>query len=80
LCWARRKQATHEFYEHTDLFVYAIFPCAAYRLLILAGALLRHDPQRSITLVAVVMLVLLALAIRNSWAIVVDLVTRPGSH
>jgi hypothetical protein len=36
-----------------------------------------HAPQRGLTLVAAGMLSLLALAIRNSWAIVVDVVAHP---
>ena len=36
-----------------------------------------HAPQRGLTLVAAGMLSLLALAIRNSWAIVVDIVSQP---
>lgn len=70
---------SHE--EWHDLITYAIIPLAAYGLLVLGGVLLLRDPQRGLTLVAVGMLSLLALGIRNSWAIAIDVVsTRPGQH
>jgi len=66
-------------YERRDLIPYAVFPFAAYGLVVLGGVLLLHDPQRGLTLVAAGMLSLLAVAIRNSWAIAVEVVsTRPG--
>ena len=68
---------THE--EWQDLLLYAIVPFAAYGLLVLGGVLLLRDPQLGLTLVAVGMLSLLTLGIRNSWAIAIDVVsTRPG--
>ena len=67
--------------EWHDLIPYAGFPFAAYGLLILGGVLLLHDTQRGLTFVAVGMLSLLAVAIRNSWAIAIGVVsTRPGRH
>jgi hypothetical protein len=39
--------------------------------------LLFRAPQRGLTLVAAGMLSLLALAVRNSWAIAVDVVSTP---
>jgi hypothetical protein len=66
-------------YEQLDLIPYAVFPSAAYGLLAMGGVLLLHDPQRGLTLVAVGMLSLLVVAIRNSWSIAVDVVSaRPG--
>jgi hypothetical protein len=65
------------FNELHDRFAYAIFPFAAYGLLVLGCVLLLRDPQRGLTLVAVSMLSLLAVAIRNSWAIAIDLVSTP---
>jgi hypothetical protein len=60
---------------------YAVFPFAAYGLHVLGGVLLLHDPQRGLTFVAVGMLSLLAVAIRNSWAIAIGVVsTPPGRH
>ena len=65
--------------ERRDLIHHAVFPFAAYGLLVLGGVVLLHDPQRGLTLVAVGMLSLLAVAIRNSWAIAVGVVsTRPS--
>jgi len=44
-------------------------------------ALLLRDTQRGLTFMAVGMLSLLALGIRNSWAIAIEIVsTRPGRH
>jgi hypothetical protein len=64
-----------------DRLAYAIFPSAAYGLLVLGGVLFLHAPQRGLTLVAAGMLSLLAVAIRNSWAIAIDVVsTPPGQH
>jgi hypothetical protein len=60
---------------------YAGFPFAAYGLQVLGGVLLLHDPQRGLTFVAVGMLSLLAVAIRNSWVIAIGVVsTPPGRH
>ena len=63
------------YYELRELFPYAIFPFAAYGLLILGGVLLLHDPQRGLTLVTAGMLSLLTVAIRNSWAIAIWVVS-----
>jgi hypothetical protein len=60
-----------------DRLAYAIFPSAAYGLLLLGGVLFLHAPQRGLTLVAAGILSLLAVAIRNSWAIAIDLVSTP---
>jgi hypothetical protein len=65
------------FNELHDRLAYAIFPFGAYSLLVLGGVLLLHDPQRGLTLVAAGMLSLLAVAIRNSWAIAIDVVSTP---
>jgi hypothetical protein len=64
-----------------DLITYTIVPFAAYGLLVSGGVLLLRHPQRGLTVVAVGMLWLLMLGIRNSWAIAIDVVsTRPGRH
>jgi len=65
------------FVEPRDRIPYAIFPFGAYGLFVLGGVLLLHNPQTGLTLVAVGMLSLLAIAIRNSWAIAIDIVSRP---
>ena len=65
------------FNERHDRLAYAIFPSATYGLLVLGGVLLLHAPQRGLTLVAAGMLSLLAVAIRNSWAIAIDIVSTP---
>ena len=65
------------YYELQDWIVYAVVPFAAYGLHVFGGVLFFHAPQRGLTLVAAGMLSLLALAIRNSWAIAVDVVSTP---
>ena len=65
------------FVELRDRIPYAIFPFGAYSLLVLGGVLLLHDPQRGLTLVAIGMLSLLGVAIRNSWAIAIFVSTLP---
>ena len=65
------------FDEWHDRIPYAIVPFAAYGLLVLGGVLSLHHPQRGLTLVAVGMLSLLAVAIRNSWAIAITVVSTP---
>jgi hypothetical protein len=66
-----------KYYGLQDRIVYAMLPAAAYGLHVFRGVLFFRDPQRGLTLVAAGMLSLLALAIRNSWAIVVDVVSHP---
>jgi len=69
------------YYDPRHPITYAVFPFAAYGLLVLGGILLLHDPQRGLTLVAAGMLSLLGVAIRNSWAIAIGVVsTPPGRH
>jgi hypothetical protein len=58
---------------------YAGFPFVAYGLFVFGGMLLLHQPQLGLTLAAVGMLSLLAVAIRNSWSIAVDLVSLPAA-
>jgi hypothetical protein len=65
------------YYELQDWIVYAVVPFAAYGVQVFGGVLFFHAPQRGLTLVAAGMLSLLALAVRNSWAIAVDVVSTP---
>jgi hypothetical protein len=64
------------YYGLQDRIVYAVLPFAAYGLHVFGGVLFFQAPQRGLTLVAAGMLSLLALAIRNSWAIAVDVVSH----
>ena len=76
-----RRDVKKSYYELRHRIPYAGFPFAAYGLHVLGGLLLLHDPQRGLTLVASGMLSLLAVAIRNSWAIAIGVVsTPPGRH
>ena len=65
------------FIELRDRTPYAIFPSAACGLLVLGGVLFLHAPQLGLTLVAAGMLSLLAVAIPNSWAIAINVVSTP---
>jgi hypothetical protein len=69
------------FIERSDRLAYAIFPSAAYGLLVLGGVLFLLAPQRGLTLVAAGMLSLLVVAIRNSWPIAIDVASiSPGQE
>jgi len=71
------QQHKKDYYGLQDRIVYAMLPWAAYGLHVFGGLLFFRAPQRGLTLVAAGMLSLIALAIRNSWAIAVDLVSHP---
>jgi len=58
-----------------DLFPYAVFPLAAFALMVAGGLLVLSRPQAGLDLVAAGMLVLLGTAIRNSWAIATTIVS-----
>jgi hypothetical protein len=62
------------YYKRFDRITYAVLPFSAYGLLVLGGALLLHDTQRGLTFAAIGMLLLLAIGIRNSWAIAIAIV------
>jgi len=66
--------------ERVDVIHYAVLPFVAYGLLVSGGVLLLHDTQLGLTLMAVGMLSLLMVGVRNSWAIAVGVVSRPGRH
>jgi hypothetical protein len=65
--------------ERDDLIVYAMLPFAAYGLLVVGGVLLVSNAQLGFTLVALGMLSLITISVRNSWAIAVAMV-RPTRH
>ncbi|MGB8030471.1 MAG: hypothetical protein WCF30_12505 [Terracidiphilus sp.] len=65
------------YYGLQDRIVYAAVPFVAYGLLVSGGVLFFHAPQRGLTFVAAGMLSLLAVAIRNSWGIAIDVVSTP---
>jgi hypothetical protein len=73
---AIRRGAGSAFYEaRSDLFPYVLFPFAAYALMVAGGLLLLRRPEIGLDLVAAGMLVLLGIAIRNSWSIAVTIVS-----
>ena len=73
---AIRRGAGSAFYEQrSDLFPYVVFPFAAYALIVAGGLLLLRSTRVGLDLVAAGMLVLLAIAIRNSWAIAITIVS-----
>jgi hypothetical protein len=69
------------YYDWHDRIAYAALPFVAYALVLSGGILFLYHPQRGLTLVAVAMLLLLTVCIRNSWAIAIDAVsTHPDGH
>jgi hypothetical protein len=68
-----------DYEERSDLIIYAVFPFAAYGFFIAGGLLLLSNAQLGFTLVALGMLSLLTISIRNSWAIAIYIV-RPSRH
>jgi hypothetical protein len=70
-----KRGGKNNYYGLQDRIVYAVLPFAAYGLHVFGGVLFFRARQRGLTLAAAGMLSLLALAIRNSWA--VDVVCRP---
>ena len=76
---AIRRGVGGAFYEaRSDLLPYVLFPFAAYALMVAGGLLLLRTPQIGLDLVAAGMLVLLGIAIRNSWAIAITIVSSQG--
>jgi len=61
--------------EPSDLFPYVVFPFGAYALMVAGGLLLLRRAQIGLDLVAAAMLLLLTIAIRNSWAIALTIVS-----
>jgi len=61
--------------QRSDLFPYVVFPFAAYVLMAAGGLLLLTRFEIGLDLVAAGMLALLAIAIRNSWAIAITIVS-----
>ncbi len=62
-----------------DAWLYSLLPTAAFGLLVGGGATVyASDPDTGLTMVAVAMLALLALALRNSWAIAVTVISTPS--
>jgi hypothetical protein len=72
-----RRGVRMKYYDLRDRFAYAAVPFAAYALLAGGGVLTLHVPQRGLTSVAAGMLFLLAVTIRNSWALAVGVVSAP---
>jgi hypothetical protein len=66
-------------YERGDVIKYAGLPLLVYLIEVSGGLWLFHDLQQGLTMVAVGVLSLLAIAIRDSWAIAVGVVAEhPG--
>lgn len=71
----RRRAGRVSYGERSDLFTYVVFPLAGYGLMVAGGLLLLTRPQIGLDLVASGILVLLGVAIRNSWAIAITIVS-----
>lgn len=63
------------FYNRSDLFPYVVFPFIAYSLMVAGGLLLLSWPQNGLNLVAAGILMLLVVAIRNSWSTAITIVS-----
>jgi hypothetical protein len=61
--------------DRYDLLPYAAYPFAAYGVVVLGGVLLAWNSQRGLTVVAVGMLAMLTIGIRNSWAIAIGVLS-----
>jgi hypothetical protein len=73
---AIRRGPDRGFYgSRTELFPYVIFPLASYALIIAGGSLLLQRPQLGLDLIAAGMFALLQIAIRDSWAIAIAIVS-----
>jgi hypothetical protein len=70
---AIRRGASYE--QRSDLLPYVVLPFAAYAFMVAGGLLLLPGFQIGLDLVAAGMLVLLGMAIRNSWAIAITIVS-----
>jgi hypothetical protein len=66
-----------QYNEASDVLAYVAYPFAAYGLLVAGGIVVGHTAPLGLTLVAIGMLALLTLALRNSWAIAVEIVSTP---
>jgi uncharacterized SAM-binding protein YcdF (DUF218 family) len=72
-----RRSIRNSYYDPLEWIPYAAFPFTAYVLVVSGGVLCLRDPKLGLTLVAAGMLSLLAVAIRNSWAIAIEIVSTP---
>jgi hypothetical protein len=70
-----RGAARASYIKRSDLIPYVVLPFAAYALMVAGGLLLLSSVQFSLDLVAAGMLVLLGIAIRNSWSIAITIVS-----
>jgi hypothetical protein len=76
---AIKRGAGSAFYEsRSDFFPYVIFPFFAYAFMVAGGLVLLARPPIGLDLVAAGMLVLLGIAVRNSWAIATTIVSPRG--
>jgi hypothetical protein len=71
----RRGAGSASYVERSDLFPYVVFPFAAYALMVAGGLVLLRRPQIGLDVVAAGVLVLLGVAIRNSWAIALTIIS-----
>jgi len=74
----RRGAGSASYEQRSDLFPYVVFPFAAYALMVAGGLLLLQRAPIGLDLVAAGTLALLGIAIRNSWAIAITIVSSQG--
>jgi len=71
----RRGAGSASYEQRRDLFPYAVIPLSAYVLMVAGGLMLLPWPPIALDLVAASMLMLLGIAIRNSWAIATTIIS-----
>jgi hypothetical protein len=71
----RRSAGSASYVQGSDVLAYVVFPFAAYALMVAGGLLLLFRGEIGLDLIAAGMLVLLGIAIRNSWSIAITIVS-----
>jgi hypothetical protein len=71
----RRGAGSASYRERSDVFPYVVFPFAAYALMVAGGLVLLRRAPIGLDVVAAGVLLLLGVAIRNSWAIAITIVS-----
>ena len=71
----KRGAGSASYIQRSDLFPYVVFPFGAHALMVASGLLLLLRAEIGLDLLAAGMLMLLAIAIRNSWAIAITIMS-----
>ena len=71
----KRGAGSASYIQRSDLFPYVVFPLGAHALMVAGGLLLVLRAEIGLDLVAAGILALLGIAVRNSWAIAITVVS-----